>query len=54
MDFNKKDLHFSSCRELPYIDYHQGAVEKTQPIAVEVTTPVWLDGKRVGTLISSP
>lgn len=54
MDYDKKDLHFSSCRELPYIDYHQGAVERKQSIAVEVTTPVWLDGKRVGTLISSP
>ena len=29
-------------------------MEKNQSIAVEVTTPVWLDGKRVGTLISSP
>ena len=54
MDFNKKDLHFSSCRELPYIDYHQGAVERKQSIAVEVMTPLYLDGQRISTLVSSP
>lgn len=54
MDYDKKDLHFSSCRELPYIDYHQGAVERKQSIAVEVMTPLYLDGQRISTLVSSP
>lgn len=54
MDFNKDDLHFSSCRELPYIDYHRGAVDKAQSIAVEVTTPLYLDGQCISTLVSSP
>lgn len=54
MDFNKKDLHFSSCRELPCIDCHQGAVERKRSIAVEVMTPLYLDGQRISTLVSSP
>lgn len=54
MDYDKKDLHFSSCRELPYIDYHQGAVERKQSIAVEVMTPLYLDERCISTLISSP
>ena len=51
---NQNDLHFSSCRELPYIDYYQGAAAKKQSIAVEVMTPLYLDGQRISTLISSP
>lgn len=51
---NRDDLHFSSCRELPYIDYYQGAAAKKQSIAVEVMTPLYLDGRCISTLISSP
>ncbi len=51
---NQNDLHFSSCRELPYIDYYQGAAAKKQSIAVEVMTPLYLDGRCISTLISSP
>ena len=54
MKMNQNDLHFSSCRELPYIDYYQGAAAKKQSIAVEVMTPLYLDGQRISTLISSP
>lgn len=54
MEMKEENLHFSSCRPLPYIDYYQGTAAKEQAIAVEVTTPVCLDGKRVGTLVSSP
>lgn len=51
---NRDDLHFSSCREQPYIDYYQGAAAKKQSIAVEVMTPLYLDGRCISTLISSP
>ena len=51
---NQNDLHFSSCRELPYINYYQGAAAKKQSIAVEVMTPLYLDGQCISTLISSP
>lgn len=51
---NRDDLRFSSCRELPYIDYYQGAAAKKQSIAVEVMTPLYLDGQCISTLISSP
>lgn len=51
---NQNDLYFSSCRELPYIDYYQGAAAKKQSIAVEVMTPLYLDGRCISTLISSP
>ena len=54
MKMNQNDLHFSSCRELPYIYYDQGAAAKKQSIAVEVMTPLYLDGQRISTLISSP
>lgn len=54
MKMNRDDLHFSSCRELPYIDYYQGAAAKKQSIAVEVMTPLYLDGRCISTLISSP
>lgn len=47
-------LHFASCRDLSYVDYHQGAEPKKQAIAIEVMTPLYLDGVRVSTLISSP
>ncbi|MED9920022.1 MAG: fatty-acid co-A racemase, partial [Megasphaera sp.] len=54
MEKEEDALHFASCRELSYIDYHQGAVQKQQSIAIEVMTPLYLDGARVSTLISSP
>lgn len=54
METEKDALHFASCRELSYVDYHQGAVQKQQSIAVEVMTPLYLDGERISTLISSP
>ena len=54
MKMNRDDLHFSSCRELPYIDYYQGAAAKKQSIAVEVMTPLYLDGRCISSLISSP
>lgn len=54
METEKEKLHFASCRELSYLDYHQGAVQKKQAIAVEVMTPLYLDGSQISTLISSP
>lgn len=54
MKLNRNDLHFSSCRDLPYIDYYRKAMPKQQSIAIEVTTPLYLDGQRISTLISSP
>lgn len=54
MKLNRDDLHFSSCRDLPYIDYYRKAMPKQQSIAIEVTTPLYLDGQRISTLISSP
>ena len=54
MEKEEDALHFASCRDLSYVDYHQGAVPKTQSIAIEVMTPLYLDGERVSTLISSP
>ena len=50
MEKEEDALHFASCRELSYIDYHQGAVQKQQSIAIEVMTPLYLDGARVSTL----
>lgn len=54
MEKEEDALHFASCRELSYVDYYQGAVSKKQAIAIEVMTPLYLDGVQVSTLISSP
>ena len=54
MEREEDVLHFASCRDLSYVDYHQGAEPKKQAIAIEVMTPLYLDGVRVSTLISSP
>lgn len=54
MEREEDALHFASCRDLSYVDYHQGAEPKKQAIAIEVMTPLYLDGVRVSTLISSP
>ena len=45
---------FRRAWELPYIDYYQGAAAKKQSIAVEVMTPLYLDGRCISSLISSP
>lgn len=46
---------FSACQEHEYGVYENGQLKKAvQAIAVEVTTPVVVHGKVVGTLVSSP
>lgn len=55
--FNCKDgyIHFSPTTDYSYTVYQEGQTRSTsQEIAIEVETPVYVNGQEVGKLISSP